>query len=829
MEGEKRFVKLGNSQVDLTELCRDIRGIEDNLAEVVEEDWKETRYHQFDERIYPFADAADIADWDGVLVGNYPPLYINAESACQDCPQGPCDLGRRTGICGLDIEAYQARRSLRKACRGSMSQLVASRNLLDYAIKVFGREKEIGFGTLHDISDLSHIGLFTSLIVKKMTDLERAQSYAEGQLAKMMLASYSGTNAFELECMVFHAGSVLFVTMNVAELVKMNCFGFTNASDQDMMEMINWPPVNVLGGLGNVEKDKPVIAFVGDDFLPAYIGINYMKENGLEDKIELCGIGPAGDDIVRFHNGCRVLGTMTKAEKTIRSGFADVVVASSSCLNFDIRESAKRVESRLIWTATDKNIGLPDRTDDPIDEVAKDLISGAEGAWVRDIEKAGELAVKVAQGVKRKGSYLLTDAEAKKEAARCGDDCDICFSLCPNGLIVSKAVRAAAKEGLAALAKVEKGCNLCGRCEQSCPKEIALTDLMVSARGCRAADDKFVMRAGRGPISRVEANQWAFSAGFGNSPGPICLIGCGEGYEEDIAWLAYQLLDRNVMLYIGGCAATEIARHYNQKKEKYIYEEFGAEANLRNLINVGGCASCFHILEQPMKWPRTGEGTSHYGNFAPTADVVGNLMSGSLIIWGCLPERMYTLVAAWARVGVSIILGPTSSFEWPRYMPGNKWDWAKWQIYDTMTGDKKNVEPGPKHLIIPVETKEEALALSPILTARAGASADARVASLTAYMEFYKDFFGEQPDDWHQYVKTDAHLPQRYKVSMLKELREKHGWEVERLAVNKAKHPDGRLLDIAQLMKEYSVIATHVNRHPRMISRPDGWRNKEGK
>jgi CO dehydrogenase/acetyl-CoA synthase alpha subunit len=77
-----------------------------------------------------------------------------------------------------------------------------------------------------------------------------------------------------------------------------------------------------------VEAGKPVMAFVGDDFLPAWCAINYLKKNELTEKIEVCGMGAAGDDVVRFYDRGRIVAPMVRSTKAVRNGVFDVLVVS---------------------------------------------------------------------------------------------------------------------------------------------------------------------------------------------------------------------------------------------------------------------------------------------------------------------------------------------------------------------------------------------------------------------------------------------------------------------------------------------------------------------
>ena len=143
---DKGFVQLGNTRLDLTEVAGDIRGIEDMLKEVIENDWSENHYLQFSGRLTPFAEAEDIAEWDTILLDKHPPLYTRPRKICDECYLGSCDLEKDKGKCGIEFEAHQARLSLREACAGCLQQMIECRTLLDYAIKSFGTEKPASMG-----------------------------------------------------------------------------------------------------------------------------------------------------------------------------------------------------------------------------------------------------------------------------------------------------------------------------------------------------------------------------------------------------------------------------------------------------------------------------------------------------------------------------------------------------------------------------------------------------------------------------------------------------------------------------------------------------------
>jgi CO dehydrogenase/acetyl-CoA synthase alpha subunit len=287
-----------------------------------------------------------------------------------------------------------------------------------------------------------------------------------------------------------------------------------------------------------------------------------------------------------------------------------------------------------------------------------------------------------------------------------------------------------------------------------------------------------------------------------NAPGWFHVTGCGDAKTvEDIGWIVDELVRRNCAVHVFGCAANEIARYFDKAEGKFIFEKYGSTVAARCLTNQGGCSAASLVIDQSMKWAREGPHICHYANFAPIADDCFCVVSQPLIIWGALPERMWSLATAWVRSGSQVIIGPASAFSGKRFLLGNKWDWEKWWTYIMMavgyTGDdareKRWHEPGPKHMLIPVETKEEALTTAIILCQKAGGVYDMRQPNLAAYIEYYTEAFGEYPDDWHLYVRVDLDLPLRQKPTLLKKLREEQGWEIERMTVKKRKLPDGRL------------------------------------
>ena len=803
---DKRIAHVGSLEVDISTVVRDPRGHEDEIVEIMENDFVEGRHSNFGGWITLLPDAADIAELDYALLSRYPPLYTQPNGVCTDCGLGPCNLKESQGKCGLDMEAFQGRLSLRKACRGCMTQLVASRQLLNYALKRWPEDTPVSMGEILGISDHAPaISVLSGIHVETLRDLNRALSYGEEQLAKLFQASYSGTGtAVNFESMVLHAGSVLLLTMGVAELLKISCYGFISAANQPLDGIEQFPPATLTGGWASMESGKPVIAFVGDDFLPAWCAIDHMKQNGLTDKIEICGMGSAGDDIVRFYDRCRVVAPMVRAPKAIRNGVFDVVVVSPGCIPLDLLSQAERVDSKVIWVGHNGISNLADSTDEPLDKIVEALLHGEKAVWIRDVEKAGEVAVKLAQKVKRSGNYIISDDEAMKQSKGHKQDCDICSSVCPNGLPVSRAVRELSKGDWKGFFEVEKGCNFCGKCDEACPSKVQLRDIIVAAERKQAGTDKFTMRPGRGPISITELLQSAFAVGWGSIPAMVTIFGCGDAKKEEIAWIASELLNGGCMVFVAGCAGAEVARSFSQAKKKYLFQEYAGTCASRNIVNCGSCSAICHAVPMYLMLRPSG-GIPLFGNIPPLGDSISLGGAQSVIMWGALPDRMYAVAAAWARLGSTVIVGPASSSGWNRYLVGDRYDRSKWWVYHGETGKRREVEPVKEHCIVPVETKEEALTMLARSVLNVRDYRESRATHLEVMIDYFERFYQQLPEDWPLFVRSDFELPPRYRRRMVNLLGSEYGWETEGVKVKRAKNRDGKLMTMSEFSANYGM------------------------
>jgi len=802
---KKHIINVGELKVDLSELVPDIRGIEDMTETIVKEDFPESRLRQFDIKLKPFAGFQDLAEWDRVLLERYQPLYLSWQTTCDHCGKGPCDLRRAKGLCGLDLDTYQAKLSLLDACKGAIAQVSRSRDLLNYALKLFGGEKGISLGKSIGYPS-NNIAVLTGMNPRNLSELNRALSYAESQILELQAsAELAQRDASDLEKKTLHVGSLIFLAMEVEELIKICCFGFSSVGDLELTDYANYPEATTWVGLGSVDTSKPVITFVGNNFLAAWSAANYLRENNLEDKIEVCGIGAVGHDLVRFYPKGRVLTSTAKAVKAIRSGIPDVIVASECCLNLDILDDARRVGSKVIATSSKLNLDLPERTGDSIGDIIDELLRGLPGAIILEPAKAGELAVKLAQKLERKDSYLLTREQIKEYAAEC-DECDSCFKVCPNNLPISRALRMA-QDDFSGLVEIYEKCFFCKRCERACPKGIPIIDLILGASQEEIKQDKFLMRAGRGPLSHLEFRDLTFGLVLGgNGPGIVCLLGCGSypGSDNELAEMAKEFLERNCVVMTAGCAAADVARHFDEGEGKFIFEQYPSFVGLRGLTNCGGCSAISHILAGVFKLGQLGGGVPTRANYVQSVDYAFQRTPIVVILWGASSDEMYAQAAGFARAGVRVVVGPSGN-SFRRYLVGNKYDLEKWWIFDGITGDKREIDPSPPHLIFPVETKEEAIVMTMKLFLMSCDLRESRLSTLDNYTETHEQFFGELPDDWHFYTRSSLELPVKKRMRFLSLLKKEHGWEIDRTMIKRVRHRDGRMMSFDKYVESYGV------------------------
>ena len=132
-----------------------------------------------------------------------------------------------------------------------------------------------------------------------------------------------------------------------------------------------------------MEPKNKAVVFIGDEFIPMSLVVDKLKEKGVTESYEVCGIGQAADDLPRFYDRARHVGPMARAAKILRTGIFDVIVGSDGCIEVDLVGIAKRTDARLIWTGDRGLEGMRDRSGEDVEGIVKDILAG-EPVWVRD-------------------------------------------------------------------------------------------------------------------------------------------------------------------------------------------------------------------------------------------------------------------------------------------------------------------------------------------------------------------------------------------------------------------------------------------------------------
>ena len=152
----------------------------------------------------------------------------------------------------------------------------------------------------------------------------------------------------------------------------------------------------------------------------------------------------------------------------------------------------------------------------------------------------------------------------------------------------------AIKEG--DLSKMEKLhsydlCYSCGRCEQECPRDIPTVSLVTKVGERSVKDERFNIRAGRGPVQDVEIRKVGAPIVLGDIPGVVALIGC-TNYPAggiEVAKMAEEFLERNYIVVATGCSAMSIGE-YRDEEGKTLYEKYSGNFDARGLVNLGSWA-----------------------------------------------------------------------------------------------------------------------------------------------------------------------------------------------------------------------------------------------
>ena len=690
---------------------------------------------------------------------------------CCLCTFGKCNLSKgRTGACGINLETQQARIVEIACCIGASCHSAHGDHLLHWLKEKYGNVP-INYGNNIEIKMP-----LTRLIVGKkpetLEDLEDAMQWVQHNITHLLAAGHTGQEASykDYEAKSFLAGLCDSVGMEISDAVQIAAYGFP-AGEPDV-------PIVELG-TGTMDFDnKATILMIGHNVAPGVELVDYLRESGLEDKIDVGAICCTAHDLTRYYDGAKIVGSLSRQMSFIRSGLADVVMVDEQCVNLRSYEQAQLVEAPFIATNEKNMNGLPDRTNDPVEKIIDDLVSGkANGVLILDPIKAGQVAVETAIRVRplRKGKSAIPDEKGCIEMALKCNGCGNCQRNCPNDLPLVEAVRLAKEGNYSILSEIYDECLDCGRCESDCMKEVSPLTLIMYAAKERIKNEKYNVRVGRGPIQDTEIRNVGAPIVLGEIPGIVAIIGC-PNYAHDIqelSLMAEEFCKRNYIVLVSGCAAMDIGL-VKDEDGKTLYDRFSGKFDRGGLVNVGSCVSNSHITGAACKVANIFARRPLRGNFEEIADYILNRVGAVGVAWGAMSQKAASIASSANALGIPAVIGPHGA-EYRRMYLGRSDKNETWKVYNARDGTPDHlIGPAPEHLLTTAETIEEATCLVAKLVLRPADNSKGRMIKLSHWLDLERKYKGISiPSDLYKYIRVEADIPINMKDEIMKYLKEK--------------------------------------------------------
>ena len=749
---------------------KDLEGLQIRIGEVVEEgdEWESMGPH-------PKPGIADLRNWDFKLMDRYKPFYAPYCEMCCFCTFGKCDLtGNKKGACGLRMDTQQARFVVIACLIGCSAHAGHARHMLHDLEERFGKDYPIDLGDSIEV-EAPLTRLITGIKPKVLSDFEKVLDYVEEQITQVMDSTHTGQegSALDYESKAFHVGMLDSLGKEVGDIIQQVCFKYPMGGDVPLVDL----------GMSCIDREKPMILVIGHNVVPSTAIIDNMIEQGLEDKVEIGGICCTAHDNTRYYPKAKIIGSIGRQLRFIRSGLSDVIVVDEQCIRADVLEQAIKIKAPLIATNDKAMYGLPDRTNDPADEIIDDLVNGrADGAVILSPEKVGEVVPKLAvlMREKRKDIVTLPSDEELSELVSLCMNCDAnCVIACPQGLPIGAANKAAAEGDLEPLANLFDLCVGCGRCEQVCKQGIPIVDVMQKAALPYVLAEKTKCRVGRGPVLDTEIRNVGAPIVLGTIPGIVAIVGCSNypNGTEDVYKIAKEFVERKYIVVMSGCGAMDISL-YKDEDGKSLYEKYPGDFDGGCILNVGSCVSNAHIHGAAIKVAAIFARRQLRGNYEEIADYILNRVGACGVAWGAYSQKAASIASGVNRLGVPVVVGP-HGWKYRRAYLGRKDKPEDWEILDARDGSSLGIEPAPEHLLMACDTVEEAIPEIARLCMRPTDNALGRQIKMTHYLDLSKKYLGKYPDDWPVFVRNEADLPLSNKDELMKKLESDFGWKID--------------------------------------------------
>lgn len=636
----------------------------------------------------------------------------------------------------------------------------------------------------------------TRLIVgmkpQTLEDLETAMEWVQFTITHLLASGHTGQESSHLdyEAKSFLAGLADHVGMEISDAVQMAAYGFP-IGDPDV-------PIVELG-MGTMDfKNKATILMVGHNVAPGVELVDYVREKGYDDRVDVGAICCTAHDLTRYYDGAKIVGSMSRQLPFIRSGLADVVMVDEQCVNLRNFEQAQLVDAPFIATNEKIMGGLPDRSNDPADEIVNDLVSGeVPGVLILDPIKAGIVAVETAIKVRplRKAKSGIPDEQGAIDMAYKCNGCGNCQRNCPNDLPLVAGIKAAKDGDFAILEETFQECLGCGRCESDCMKDVSPLTLLTYAGQDYIRNETFNCRVGRGPIQDTEIRNVGAPIVLGEIPGIVAIIGCAAYGKEiqELYKMAEEFLTRNYIVCVSGCGAMDIGL-VKDEDGKTLYDRFPGDFDRGGLVNVGSCVSNPHITGAACKVANIFARRPLRGNYEEIADYILNRVGAVGVAWGAMSQKAASIASSANGLGVPAVVGPHAS-EYRRMYLGRSDKEDEWKVYNARDGTPDHVVgPGPEHLLVTAGSIEEAICLVAKLALRPADNSKGRMIKLSHWMDLERKYKGVKiPNDLEKFIRVESDIPINLKDEIQAYLKEV-GWEpkeivdptiVERLCYNK--------------------------------------------
>ncbi|MHA2268227.1 MAG: CO dehydrogenase/acetyl-CoA synthase complex subunit alpha [Promethearchaeota archaeon] len=722
---------------------------------------------------HPMPHIPTLRNWFFTLMDRYKPTYMPICDMCCLCTYGKCNLSKgRTGACGINMQTQNARIVEIACCIGAACHSAHGDHLLHWLREKYGNVP-LNFGNNIAV-EMPLTRLIVGIKPETLDDLEIAMDWVHYQITQLLAAGHTGQESsnVDYESKSFLAGLCDAVGMEVSDAIQIAAYGMPVGDPE--------APIVELG-MGTLDTEKATILMIGHNVAPGVELVDYMREKGLESKIDVGAICCTAHDLTRYYDGAKIIGSYSRQLHCIRSGLADVVMVDEQCVVLQTYEEAKKVGAPYITTNEKVMGGFPDRTGDPVNEIVDDLVTGKlDGVLILDPIKAGAVAAETAIKIKpiRKSKSGVPDEQGCMDMAMNCNGCGNCQRNCPNDLPLVEGVNSAKDGDFSLLASLFDDCLGCGRCETDCMKEVSPLTLIMHASREYIRTEKYNCRSGRGPIQDTEIRNVGAPIVLGEIPGIVAIIGCSN-YAHDIRELytmAEEFLIRNYIVAVSGCAAMDIGL-VKDEEGKTLYDRFPGDFDRGCLVNVGSCVANAWITGAAAKVANIFARRPLRGNFEEIADYILNRVGAVGVAWGAYSQKAASIASMANGMGVPAVIGPHGA-EYRRMYLSRADEEETWKVYNARDGTEGHiVGPGPEHLLTPAESIEQAICLVAKLALRPADNSKGRMIKLSHWIDLERKYKGVQfPNDLEKFVRLDADIPINMKTEIQEYLKEK-GWK----------------------------------------------------